>query len=255
MDLGLNDRVAVATGAGRGIGRGIAEVLLGEGCRVAIVDRDATGLEACRAELANRFGSGRILAVAADLTDPESVRHLSERIGETWGRLDALAANAAALLPAEPFDNETYRRYMDHNFLIAVNTVNGLLPLLERDGGGAIVITGSIAGKESVGAPPAYAAAKAAIHMYAKTLSDLLAAKAIRVNAIAPGNVYFADGNWARKRAADPDGIDAMIAAKVPLGRFGTPEDIGNAVAFLLSDRAAFITGACVPIDGGQLRS
>ena len=90
--------------------------------------------------------------------------------------------------------------------------------------------------------------------MYAKSLSDVVAAQGVRINTIAPGNILFPGGNWDRKRIADPEGVEAMITDKVPLKRFGLPEEVGNVAAFLLSDKAAFVTGACVPVDGGQLR-
>jgi 3-oxoacyl-[acyl-carrier protein] reductase len=108
---------------------------------------------------------------------------------------------------------------------------------------------------ESLGAPIPYGAAKAALEHYAKDLSHRVGRHGVRVNTVAPGNILFPGGTWQRKLEANPAGVTAMISAEVPLARFGAPEEIGAAVAFLASDRAAFITGACVVADGGQTRA
>src|SRR3954452_12123115 len=120
---------------------------------------------------------------------------------------------------------------------------------------GSIVLVSSIAGLESLGAPIPYGTAKAALEHYAKDLSRRVGRHGVRVNTVAPGNILFPGGTWQRKLDADPAGVQSMIAAEVPLGRFGTPMEIGSAVAFLASDRAAFITGACMVVDGGQTRA
>jgi len=134
---------------------------------------------------------------------------------------------------------------------IKLSLLNHLIPHLIKSSGN-IVLTGSIAGIEEIGAPIPYSVSKAALTMYAKGLSKKLAEHHIRVNSIAPGNIIFKGGNWDKKNQNDPEGIQKMLKGKVPLKKFGTPEDIGNMVTFLLSERSGFITGSCVVIDGGQ---
>jgi 3-oxoacyl-[acyl-carrier protein] reductase len=120
---------------------------------------------------------------------------------------------------------------------------------------GSIVLIGSIAGLESLGAPIPYGTAKAALEHYGKDLARRVGRYGVRVNTVAPGNILCPGGAWERKLDADAAGVNAMIAAEVPLGRFGAPEEIGAAVAFLASDRAAFLTGSCLVADGGQTRA
>jgi 3-oxoacyl-[acyl-carrier protein] reductase len=122
-------------------------------------------------------------------------------------------------------------------------------------GRGSIVLIASIVGLESVNAPLPYSAAKAALISYAKNLGREVARRGVRVNAVAPGNVLFDGGSWARKLAENPDRVRQYIDREVPAGRFGAPAEIADLVAFLASDRATFITGACMVVDGGQTRS
>lgn len=250
----LENKVVLVTGSSRGIGRGIAEVLLEEGARVALNGRNHDALEKTRAELSAGHAD-RVLAAAGDINNPDDLAAMQRVTLDNWGQMDGLVCNAAALKPggASDTNSEDFAWFMEHNFLNTVRTVNHFLPLLAASHG-SVVLIGSIAGLENVGAPAAYASAKAALAMYGTSMAGPLAARGMRINTIAPGNVLFSDGNWDRKQAADPEAVAAMLADKVPLGRFGTPQEIGAMAAFLLSDRAAFITGACIPVDGGQTR-
>jgi 3-oxoacyl-[acyl-carrier protein] reductase len=133
--------------------------------------------------------------------------------------------------------------------------VEAFLPGIVEARRGSIVFISSIAGLESLGAPLPYGAAKAALEHYSKDLSRRVGMHGVRVNTVAPGNVLFPGGTWQQKLDADSAKVTSMIAAEVPLSRFGTPREIGAAVAFLASDRAAFITGACLVADGGQTRA
>ena len=141
-----------------------------------------------------------------------------------------------------------------NNFSVAYNVIQALVPLL-TDSMGSIITIGSIAGLEDVSAPIPYAASKAALMAYTKSLSRKLADKKIRVNMVSPGNILFPGGNWDKKQKSDPYNIRKMLQEKVPLEMFGSPEDIGNVVAFLLSSKASFITGANIVVDGGQTTS
>jgi 3-oxoacyl-[acyl-carrier protein] reductase len=133
--------------------------------------------------------------------------------------------------------------------------IEAVLPGMLEHGRGSIVCIASIAGLESLNAPLTYSAAKAALVSYAKNLSRLVARRGVRVNVVAPGNVLFEGGSWARKVAERGDEVRRYIDAEVPAGRFGGADEIADAVTFLASDRAAFVTGACLVADGGQTRS
>jgi 3-oxoacyl-[acyl-carrier protein] reductase len=141
------------------------------------------------------------------------------------------------------------------NLWATVRLVEAFLPAMLDAQDGSITLISSIAGIESLGAPIPYGAAKAALEHYSKDLARRVGRHGVRVNTVAPGNILFPGGTWQHKLDANHAGVTAMIAAEVPLARFGTPEEIGAAVAFLASNRAAFITGACIVADGGQTRA
>jgi 3-oxoacyl-[acyl-carrier protein] reductase len=125
---------------------------------------------------------------------------------------------------------------------------------MERQGGGAIVMISSIYGRES-GGRPAYNVVKAAENALSKSMARQLAPKGIRVNAVAPGSIIFPGGSWQRRVDDNPEALAAFVKAEMPLGRFGKPEEVANAVTFLVSDAASLILGACLNVDGGQSRS
>ena len=141
------------------------------------------------------------------------------------------------------------------NFRAAVTLIEAALPELLATKQGSIVAVGSIAGIESIGAPLAYGAAKAALTHYVAGLARLTGPSGVRVNTVAPGNVLFPGGAWAERLAGESANVQVMLDREVALARFGTPAEIAAAVAFLASDRASFITGSCLVVDGGQTRS
>ena len=252
MNLALTDKVAVISGSSRGIGKGIAATLLQEGCRVVVTGRNQRDVESCEKEL-NTVYPGNVMGFSGNLTSEGALDDLAENVLKQWGRIDHLVANAGAVKPVEEWDIclEDWEWYMNNNFAVAVRFIRRFVPELKKSRG-SIVLIGSIAGLEDIGAPLPYSASKAALSMYAKGLARKLAGYQIRVNCIAPGNIFFPGGNWDKKCEADPEAVNALIESKVPLKRFGTPEEIGAACAFLLSERSSFTTGACFVVDGGQ---
>lgn len=251
MDLGLNNAVALVTGSGRGIGLAIAETLHREGCNVAFNDRDWEPLDA----ILQRLGE-RASAHLGDVTDPVSCRAMIEEVVAHWGRLDVLICNVGSgrSVPPGAETQEEWRRVFELNLWSTTNTVEAARPHIEKSHG-AIVCTSSICGIEALGAPLTYSAAKAALNSYVTGIARPLGKHGVRINAVAPGNIMFEGGTWARKIAEAPAAVAEMLYRDVSLGRLGTTEEIADFVAFLASPRAAFATGSVFVVDGGQVRS
>lgn len=253
----MTDQVAFVAGSSRGIGRAIAAAFLAEGCRTAITGRDPEALEAARAALAQAYGEDRVLACAGDLTEAGAIGAAVAAVTERWGRIDALVANIGTGrgTPGWNPPEEDWDRLLAMNLGASVRLVAAVLPALVAARAGSVTLVASITGVESTPAPIAYSAAKAALVNYAKNVARLVGPEGVRVNCVAPGNILFPGGSWERHLAQRHDAVMRMIEAEVPLRRFGRPEEIADLVVFLASDRAAFITGACVVADGGQTRS
>ncbi|MBR0973344.1 MULTISPECIES: SDR family NAD(P)-dependent oxidoreductase [Bradyrhizobium] len=253
MKLELDDRVALVTGASRGIGLAIATTLAAEGAKVALAARGADALNAARAAV-----GGRSSIHVADVTDPASAASLIQDVEKQWGRLDILVCNvgSGASVPPGKETAPEWSRVMDLNLFATTNMIEAARPLMARGSGErAIVCVSSIAGMAALGAPVTYYAAKAALNATVRGLARPLALEGIRINAVAPGNILSPDGTWARKIAENKHAVDEMLQREVALRRLGTPEEIADVVAFLVSPRAAFITGSVMVADGGQLRS
>ncbi|MFK4506027.1 SDR family oxidoreductase [Bradyrhizobium daqingense] len=253
MKLELEDRVALVTGASRGIGLGIATKLAAEGAKIALAARGADALNAAGAAV----GGGASVHVA-DVTDPAAAATLVHEVERQWGRLDILVCNvgSGASVPPGKETAAEWSRVIDLNLFATTNMIDAARPLMARGSGDrAIVCISSIAGMAALGAPVTYYGAKAAVNATVRGLARPLALEGIRINAVAPGNILSADGTWARKIAENKAAVDDMLQREVALRRLGTPEEIADVVAFLASPRAAFITGSIVVADGGQLRS
>lgn len=232
----------LVTGGTRGIGLAMARAFRAEGAFVHVVSRN----EPVEKE------SG-IFWYGCDVTDAEAVEALvPEVLRNTSGKLDVLVCNAGsgAGTPDPIPDQDEWYRLWNINFDSVLNTMRAFGPALRESCGNAVFIS-SIAGIEYLGAPTAYATAKAALLALAGNLSVKMAPE-VRVNAVAPGNIYFEGGTWDRKLAESREKVEQMLKERVPLQRLGRPEEIADLVLFLASPRASFITGACLVADGGQ---
>lgn len=249
MDLGLRGRCAVVTGASKGIGRAIALGLADEGAHVAICARGADALR--DAERVLKARGVQVVAEVCDVGDPVALDAFLESARRTLGRVDILVNNASALAFAD--DEAAWRHSVDVDLLSAVRASWKAVPWMADSGGGCIVHISSGSGLEA-GSPPAYAAVKAALISHSKTLAVALAPQKIRVNVVAPGSIEFADGLWDTMKRSNPT-LYAAVLGTIPWARFGSPEEVANAVVFLVSDRASWVTGVCLGVDGGQRKA
>jgi 3-oxoacyl-[acyl-carrier protein] reductase len=257
MDLELTDKVAIITGGSRGLGLASATALASEGCRVAVCARgEETLMESAAALRAAAGAPDRILPIVADVSSAEGAEEVVRRTVDTFGRLDILVNNvglARGTTLVETSDVE-WQEALDQTLFPAIRMSRLAVPHMRRRGGGSIVMIASIWGRES-GGRMTYNAVKAAEISLAKSMAQQLARDNIRVNSIAPGSILFPGGSWAKRQQADPAGIGDFVVRELPFGRFGRADEVGNVVAFLVSPRASWISGACLPVDGCQGRS
>ena len=252
MDLELSGKRTLIAGASRGIGRAIAHGLAAEGARVAAVARGADELTATVAALP---GAGHA-AVVADVSTADGAQAAVDGAVAALGGLDVVICNVGKSYgrTVAELDDDDLARSLDANLWAGHRVTRRAIPHLTAAGGGAIVLVASIWGREAGGAP-GYNVAKAGVVALGKALARDLAAVNIRVNTVAPGSILFPGGGWDRRQQADPAGIVAFVARELPFGRFGAPEEVADAVTFLASTRARWITGACLVVDGGQSRA
>ncbi|HEX7778367.1 MAG TPA: SDR family oxidoreductase [Vicinamibacterales bacterium] len=256
MNLRLTDKVAIVTGSSRGLGRASAKALAAEGCRVTLCARGADALRTAADELGRAIQDpDRVLAVTADVSTPAGVTAVVSQTLDRFGRIDVLVNNVGKAGGGDLLDtpDEEWQSALDQTLFPAIRMSRAVVPHMRREGGVIIMIT-SIYGRES-GGRMTYNAVKAAEISLAKALSRQLARDKIRVNSVAPGSILFEGGSWWKRQQEDPEGIAEFIRRELPFGRFGTPDEIGAVVAFLASPLASWISGACIPVDGGQGRS
>lgn len=249
MDFGIAGKVALVTASTKGIGLGIAQALAAEGARVSVIARTAPDVQRV-AESLHGFG------VAADVTTDEGCRRAFDETERNLGQVEILVNNFGARAGSSAPDTgpAQFEAAFKGNLGVAARMTDLVLPGMLRRGWGRVVIISSIWGREWGGAP-AYNAAKAAENSYAKSLAREVAAKGVTVNAIAPGSVLWEGGGWHRRQQADPESMAEMVRREMPMGRFGTADEVGRVVAFVCSTQASLLTGACIPVDGGQGRS
>ena len=252
MNLQLSGKKVLVTGSSQGIGAAIAVGFLDEGADVAIVSRGKEKLTALANELQSKYGFNRIIHTTCDCSKTDSLEILRSFIISEWGQLDIIVANVGngKSVPEAIPSNEEWLRAWNSNFESALQTSRVFVPELKKSKGNLLFVS-SITALEAIGAPVDYSTAKTAVIAFAKNIARKLAQE-IRVNVLAPGNINFPGSSWEKKIKSDPDRIRILIESTVPMNRFGTPEEIADAAVFLCSEKASFITGSVLVIDGGQ---
>lgn len=253
MDLELGGKVALVTGGSRGIGRAIAVRLAQEGCAVGVCGRTEGDVNTAVRDL-RRTGATAV-GVTTDVVAPGEVEGFVSQVAEDLGGVDLLVANVGAAAGGGLLDStpEDWTSTFDLNVLHAARAIRAAVPHMQVRGGGAVAVVASISGWKP--APRAqYGAAKAAEIYLSSALARELAPQAIRVNTVSPGSIMVVDGGWDQFRAREPERFREFEERDLPSGRLGSAEEVADVVAFLLSERARWINGTNICVDGAQGR-
>ncbi|UTR14067.1 glucose 1-dehydrogenase [Salipaludibacillus sp. LMS25] len=247
MDLQLEGKKILITGGSKGIGKGIAKAFLAERAKVAIVARGEKDLEKAKRDLPG------VVTFQADLMDSHTREKVVKSFIEMFGGIDILINNVGGSSGGKTMETDLgqFEDAMQLNYFSAVHFCQMVVPHMQKNKQGAIVNISSIFGRES-GGKPTYNSAKAALISFTKSLADELAQEGIRVNGVAPGSILHPTGNWQKKLEEDPEKIEKFVNQEIPAGRFGTVEEVADVVVFLASERARWVVGATLNVDGGQ---
>lgn len=244
----LKDRVAIITGAARGIGKAIALALVREGAKVALIDVEKERLEICKEEIEKR--GGQVIAILCDITKSFEVQTMVQQALTVFGRIDILVNNAGIIRRGtiETVTEEDWDKVIEVNLKGTFNCCKAVVETMKKQRYGKIINVSSIAGKMGdITSAPGYGPSKAGIDALTKTLARQLAPYGINVNGVAPHAIETEmSAQWSEERRKE-------IIASIPLGRLGKPEDVAHAVLFLASEDASFITGEILDVNGGAL--
>lgn len=248
MDLELSGKVALVTGSSRGIGRGIAQALHDEGCRVIINGRNDASARQSSQTIGGSYVTG-------DVCIPEQAEKIVDATISLCGRLDIVVANVGSGVSVPPGAEtcDEWNRMFSLNLQSAVQTISAAREALVSSQGTALCVS-SICGLAALGAPIAYSAAKAALNSYVRGMSIVLGKDGARIIGLAPGNVLFPGSTWEHKLHDDEAAVRRMLESDVPLRRFASVAEIANVATFLCSPKASFMTGTIVTVDGGQIK-
>ncbi len=240
-------KVAVISGSSKGIGLGLAKKFLKKNYRVLINSRNYKHLNTVYKDLKIKFPN-RVIMVCGDISEKNTLKNIEKRILKKWNRIDVLIANAGDISNKNK-NNKSW--LINKNFLTSKKFIDYFYKYLIKTEGSIILIS-SIVALIKTNAPIGYTISKKLINNYGKKLSLRLAKYKINVNIVAPGNIYFKNGNWFQKLKDDPKKINKYIKDNVPMNMFGSVSDITNLCFFLSSNESNFITGQIIAVDGGQ---
>ncbi|MEZ5572552.1 MAG: SDR family NAD(P)-dependent oxidoreductase [Halioglobus sp.] len=246
MDLNLKGKNAIIVGGARGIGRATAEILAAEGANVAICARNQENVDEAVASLSAK--GVKATGSALDVTDGDAYRAWVEAAGNELGGIDIFIGMASA--GGGVMDESGWRANLETDILGTTRGIEAAMPFLKKSGAAAIIMMSSTAAVETFIMPQPYNALKAALITYGSQLSQSLSADGIRVNTVSPGPTFVDGGSWDMIKTHAPDIFNSTVAS-APTGRLGTAEEVANAVVFLASPAAGFITGANLVVDGG----
>ncbi len=248
MDLQLKGKNVLITGGSKGIGKAIANAFILEEANVSIAARDVIFLEKAKQEL-----GGKVSIFQADIMKADEREKLIQSFIEQNGTLDVLINNAGGSNGGSATETamDLFYEAMELNYFSAVHLSKLAVDYMKPRMRGSIINITSVYGRES-GGKTTYNNSKSALISFTKALADEVISYGIRVNSIAPGSILHETGNWIKRLVEDPDKIKAFVANDIPAGRFGTTEEIANVAAFLASDKASWIVGASINVDGGQ---
>jgi 3-oxoacyl-[acyl-carrier protein] reductase len=257
VDLGLNGRIALVTAASRGIGRAAAEALAREGARVALCARDAESVEAAAAGIRARHGAEAI-ALVCDLSDPAQIESAVGQVIAAFGTIHVLVNNAGGPPPGglETLTDAAWQGAFELTLMSAVRTTRAVLPHMRRQRWGRIINVSSYSVRQPIAGLALSNSLRLGVAGWAKTLANEVASDNVLVNTVGPGwtrteRVTQMLAARARADASTSKDSEARIVDAVPLGRLGEPEEIADVIAFLASERASFVTGTFLPVDGG----
>lgn len=251
MDLKLKGKTALISGSSKGIGFNIANALYDEGCDIVINGRNTKNLQSASKKIGSNIGY-----FTADMTNYSECQKLVKYTIKLLGKIDILVCNVGDGTSSKPGTEKIidWQKMIDINLNSSINLISASLNSLKKTSGN-IVCVSSIAGVETTDAPVGYSIAKSALNHYVKNMSKPFAKHGIRINAVAPGNIFFKGSVWEKKLQKNRKRVKNMLSTKVPMNRFGTPEEISNVVTFLSSPVSSFMTGNIIIADGGQTRS
>ena len=256
MELGLKNKSLLVSGSSSGIGFAVAEILLQEGARVQISGRDERKLENAYKNLSEKYSEKNVVVFCGDLNQKKIINKAIKQLIDSFNGLDGVIANIGSGSGSSGWNISTdeWQSVMDFNLIGSMSLATSAIPHLKGRDNPSITFISSIAGVETIAAPIPYSSAKAGLQQAAKNLARQLGPEGIRVNTVAPGNVLVPGGHWETQMRKNPNHLKKYLQSEVPLRRLAEPREIADAVIFLTSARARFISGALLCVDGAQTR-
>ncbi|PSL43647.1 3-oxoacyl-[acyl-carrier protein] reductase [Salsuginibacillus halophilus] len=247
MELNLKGKRVLITGGSKGIGYGIAKAFKEEGARIGLLARNEEELASAAKSLEAEW------FMSADVTDANQRREAFQSFLDAFDGIDVLINNAGGSQGGAVMDTSisTFEEAMQVNYYSAVDLSQKAAAAMKEEGAGSIVNITSIFGRES-GGKPSYNNAKAALISFTKAMADEVIQDGVRINSVAPGSILHPTGNWQKRWEENPEKIEAFVEQQIPAGRFGRVEEVADVVMFLASERASWVSGASLNVDGGQ---